>query len=155
MLGELGLFLGDADAAEERVTESLDLSRSSALPSTVRLASPLSAASRRSAESRTRLRAEFAEADELRAGAAPEAPERAVLDRFQVGRVGRTPWERVPSRLPLFATRARLSSRLIQAEEELGCADDFEGTGGTFEDAADERLEEGEGSRARSQVCTR
>jgi len=29
----------------------------------------------------------FAEADELRAGAAPEAPERAVLDRFQVGRV--------------------------------------------------------------------
>jgi predicted ATPase/class 3 adenylate cyclase/Tfp pilus assembly protein PilF len=87
MLGELDLFLGDADAAEERVTESLDLYTQ--LGATLDRAACLTAlggvaALRGRSDEAARL---FAEADELRAGAAPEAPERAVLDRFQVGRV--------------------------------------------------------------------
>ena len=82
LLGELDLFDGDADAAEERIAESLaittemdsDLDRAASLTALGGVA-----AVRGQPDVAARL---FEEALALRSGAPPEAPERAVLDRF-------------------------------------------------------------------------
>ena len=82
MLGELDLFDGDADTAEHRIAESLaictemgsDLDRAASLTALGGVA-----AVRGDAAEAARL---FEEALALRGGATPEAPERAVLDRF-------------------------------------------------------------------------
>jgi tetratricopeptide (TPR) repeat protein len=86
MLGELDLFEGHADAAELRITESLaictemgsDLDRAASITALGGVA-----AVRGDAAEAARL---FEEALTLRSGAAPEAPERAVLDRFYASR---------------------------------------------------------------------
>ena len=82
MLGELDLFDGDPDTAEVRITESLvictdmgsDLDRAASLTALGGVA-----AVRGQPDEAARL---FEEALALRRGAPPEAPERAVLDRF-------------------------------------------------------------------------
>jgi predicted ATPase/class 3 adenylate cyclase len=83
MLGELDLFGGDADSAEERIQESLalftdvgaDLDRAACLTALGGVA-----ALRGKQDEAERL---FGEASALRGVAAPEAPEQAVLSRFQ------------------------------------------------------------------------
>jgi predicted ATPase/class 3 adenylate cyclase len=82
MLGELDLFDGDAHFAEERIRESLDIS--TALGSDLDRAAGLTAlggvqALRGKPEEAAEL---FAEALALRGGAPPEAPERAILERY-------------------------------------------------------------------------
>jgi predicted ATPase/class 3 adenylate cyclase len=84
MLGELDLFEGDADGAEARIRESLEICI--AIGSERDRAASLTAlggvaALRGRPDEAARL---FAEALVLRDGASPEAPERAVLDRFAV-----------------------------------------------------------------------
>jgi hypothetical protein len=86
MLGELDLFEGDPDAAEDRIRESLvictdmgsDLDRAASLTALGGVE-----ALRGRPNEATKL---FAEALALRSGAPPEAPERAVLDRFHASR---------------------------------------------------------------------
>ena len=86
MLGELDLFEGDPDTAEKRIRESLvictdmgsDLDRAASLTALGGVE-----ALRGRFDEATQL---FAEALELRGGAPPEAPERAVLDRFHAAR---------------------------------------------------------------------
>jgi len=86
MLGELDLFEGNPDAAEERIRESLVISTD--MGSDLDRAASLTAlggveALRGRFDEAARL---FAEALELRQGTPPEAPERAVLRRFQASR---------------------------------------------------------------------
>jgi predicted ATPase/class 3 adenylate cyclase/Tfp pilus assembly protein PilF len=83
MLGELDLFEGDADAAEARIRESLDIC--TAMGSDRDRAAGLTALGGVAAlRGRPAKAAElFAEALALRGDAPPEAPERAVLDRFE------------------------------------------------------------------------
>ena len=86
MLGELDLFEGNPDAAEERIRESLvictdmgsDLDRAASLTALGGVE-----ALRGRFDEAARL---FAEALELRHGTPPEAPERAVLGRFHAQR---------------------------------------------------------------------
>jgi predicted ATPase/class 3 adenylate cyclase len=86
MLGELDLFDGDPDAAEVRIRESLDIC--------IDMGSDLDrAASLTALGGVEALRGRFDEASQLfqealsfRQGAPPEAPERAVLDRFHASR---------------------------------------------------------------------
>ena len=91
MLGELDLFEGDADAAEPRIRESIVLSTE--MGSDRDRAAGLTALGgvevlRGRFDEARRL---FEEAVSLRHGAPPEAPERAVLDRFQASRIERSP----------------------------------------------------------------
>ena len=86
MLGELDLFEGDPDAAEVRIRESLDIC--TAMGSDLDRAAGLTAlggveALRGRFDEAAQL---FADALSLRSGAPPEAPERAVLDRFYASR---------------------------------------------------------------------
>ena len=83
MLGELDLFSGDPDTAEERIRESLEIYTE--MGSDLDRAASLTAlggveALRGRPDQAAQL---FAEALALRRGVPPEAPERAVLDRFQ------------------------------------------------------------------------
>ena len=83
MLGELDLFGGDPDTAEERIRESLEIYTE--MGSDLDRAASLTAlggveALRGRPDQAARL---FAEALALRRGVPPEAPERAVLERFQ------------------------------------------------------------------------
>ena len=91
MLGELDLFDGDPDTAEERISESLviytdmgsDLGRAASLTALGGV---------EALRGRPELAAKlFAEALELRGSAPPEAPERAVLDRFYAARSDESP----------------------------------------------------------------
>jgi predicted ATPase/class 3 adenylate cyclase len=84
LLGELDLFEGDAEAAELRITESVDIC--TAMGSDRDRAAGLTAlggvkALRGRPEEAAAL---FGEAVALRGDAPPEAPERAVLERFSV-----------------------------------------------------------------------
>ncbi len=86
MLGELDLFEGDVDTAEERIRESLVICTE--LESDPDRAASLTAlggveALRGRPDEAAQL---FAEALALRRGLPPEAPERAVLDRFYASR---------------------------------------------------------------------